>query len=170
MPNRKASAFATETNPTEAMQVPVLDGTAVNKKSPLSAIKALVLSGYSVAWSAVTGKPSFATVATSGRYDDLSNKPTIPDAVTPRGAGAGLTLDGNDLDVNPGDGIEISSDKVRVKPKSAGGITVDSDGVAVTNPFTDADETRLDSLRAPVAQTTAPSNPVLGQLWVDTSA
>ena len=33
----------------------------------------------------------------------------------PRGAGDGLVLDGNDLDVNPGDGIEINSDKVRVK-------------------------------------------------------
>ena len=31
-----------------------------------------------VAWSDVTGKPSFATVATSGSYTDLSNKPSIP--------------------------------------------------------------------------------------------
>lgn len=29
-------------------------------------------------WSTITGKPSFATVATSGNYNDLSNKPTIP--------------------------------------------------------------------------------------------
>lgn len=32
----------------------------------------------SVPWSGVTGRPSFATVATSGSYNDLSNKPTIP--------------------------------------------------------------------------------------------
>ena len=31
-------------------------------------------------WSQVSGKPSFATVATSGSYNDLSNKPTIPAA------------------------------------------------------------------------------------------
>ena len=31
-----------------------------------------------VAWGDVTGKPTFATVATSGSYSDLSNKPTIP--------------------------------------------------------------------------------------------
>lgn len=31
-----------------------------------------------VTWSTVTGKPSFATVATSGSYNDLNNKPTIP--------------------------------------------------------------------------------------------
>lgn len=37
-------------------------------------------SGYitGVTWNDVTNKPTFATVATSGDYDDLSNKPTIP--------------------------------------------------------------------------------------------
>ena len=34
----------------------------------------------SVPWSGVTGKPSFSTVATSGSYTDLSNKPTIGNA------------------------------------------------------------------------------------------
>lgn len=29
-------------------------------------------------WSQITGKPTFATVATSGNYNDLSNKPAIP--------------------------------------------------------------------------------------------
>lgn len=31
-------------------------------------------------WSQVTGKPNFAPVATSGSYNDLTNKPTIPPA------------------------------------------------------------------------------------------
>lgn len=35
-------------------------------------------SADSVAWTGVSGKPSFATVATSGSYNDLSNKPSIP--------------------------------------------------------------------------------------------
>lgn len=35
-------------------------------------------SAASVPWSRVTGKPTFATVATSGSYNDLTNKPTIP--------------------------------------------------------------------------------------------
>ena len=35
-------------------------------------------SAHKPSWSDVTGKPSFATVATSGSYNDLSNKPTIP--------------------------------------------------------------------------------------------
>lgn len=33
------------------------------------------------AWADITGKPSFATVATSGSYADLSNKPNIGRAV-----------------------------------------------------------------------------------------
>lgn len=32
----------------------------------------------SYSWSEITSKPSFATVATSGKYSDLSGKPTIP--------------------------------------------------------------------------------------------
>lgn len=35
-------------------------------------------SEHAPTWSQVSGKPSFATVATSGSYNDLSNKPTIP--------------------------------------------------------------------------------------------
>ena len=36
----------------------------------------------SVNWENVVGKPTFATVATSGNYNDLTNKPTIPAAYT----------------------------------------------------------------------------------------
>lgn len=35
-------------------------------------------SGQSVDWDDIVHKPSFATVATSGSYNDLSNRPTIP--------------------------------------------------------------------------------------------
>ncbi len=31
-----------------------------------------------MAWTAITGKPTFATVATSGKYGDLTGRPTIP--------------------------------------------------------------------------------------------
>lgn len=34
--------------------------------------------GSAVSWNDITGKPTFATVATSGSYNDLSDKPTIP--------------------------------------------------------------------------------------------
>lgn len=32
-------------------------------------------------WESITGKPTFATVATSGSYNDLTNKPTIPSLI-----------------------------------------------------------------------------------------
>lgn len=38
--------------------------------------------GGSVDWDDITNKPNFATVATSGSYNDLSDKPTIPPAYT----------------------------------------------------------------------------------------
>lgn len=37
-------------------------------------------SGGSCSWNEITGKPNFARVATTGSYNDLSNKPTIPPA------------------------------------------------------------------------------------------
>ena len=54
-------------------------------------------SGYitGVAWDNVTSKPSFATVATSGSYNDLSNKPTIPTVNN-----ATLTIQKNGTTVN----------------------------------------------------------------------
>ena len=36
----------------------------------------------SVDWDDITNKPDFATIATSGSYNDLSDKPTIPPAYT----------------------------------------------------------------------------------------
>ena len=40
------------------------------------------LEGKTITWSEINGKPNFASVATSGSYNDLSNKPTIPSEVT----------------------------------------------------------------------------------------
>ena len=47
-------------------------------------------SANSVAWDNVSGKPTFATVATSGSYNDLSNKPTIPTNTNQLTNGAGF--------------------------------------------------------------------------------
>ena len=79
--------------------------------------------------------------ASSGDAQIL-NKPTIP---TARGAGDGLTLDGNDLDVNVGDGIEIDSDKVRVKLNGST-LSRSSSGLSVADPFTDAYRSKLDGI------------------------
>ena len=48
-------------------------------------------SADAVAWTGVTGKPSFAAVATSGSYNDLSNKPSIP-SVSGSVSGSTLTI------------------------------------------------------------------------------
>lgn len=40
------------------------------------------LTSTGLTWAGITGKPSFATVATSGSYADLTNKPTIPTVPT----------------------------------------------------------------------------------------
>lgn len=55
--------------------IKVGSGLSINSKTG-------VLSTNGVAWSDITGKPSFATVATSGSYTDLTNKPSIPTKVS----------------------------------------------------------------------------------------
>lgn len=49
-------------------------------------------SGYltGVSWAQVSSKPAFATVATSGNYNDLSNRPTIPTNTNQLTNGAGF--------------------------------------------------------------------------------
>lgn len=49
---------------------------------------------YVPAWSEIIGKPTFATVATSGSYNDLNNKPTIDGSETKVTAGTNVTITG----------------------------------------------------------------------------
>lgn len=48
-----------------------------------------LLDDIDTSWSNISGKPTFATVATSGSYNDLSNKPTIPTNTNQLTNGAG---------------------------------------------------------------------------------
>lgn len=70
--------------------ITVVDGlTSTSKTAALSANQGRVLrelidnidssGGVDLNWSNISDKPTFATVATSGSYNDLKNKPTIPD-------------------------------------------------------------------------------------------
>lgn len=89
-----------------------------------------------VTWSTITGKPSFATVATSGNYNDLSNKPTIPtklptpNALTFTGAVTG-TWDGSSAKT-----VNIPSGSSYSLPTASattlGGVKVGS-GLAISN-------------------------------------
>jgi uncharacterized protein (TIGR02145 family) len=49
---------------------------------------------YVPAWSEIIDKPTFATVATSGSYNDLNNKPTIDGSETEITAGSNVTITG----------------------------------------------------------------------------
>lgn len=66
-------------------------------------------------WTSITGKPTFATVATSGSYNDLTNKPTIPSAYTLPTASS-TVLGG----VKIGSGISISSGVISATYTSVG--------------------------------------------------
>jgi hypothetical protein len=57
--------------------------------------------GYVPDWSEITGIPTFATVATSGRYTDLTNKPTIDGSETKVTAGTNITVMGSGTTTSP---------------------------------------------------------------------
>jgi hypothetical protein len=69
------------------------------------------ITSSSLIWGNITGKPIFATVATSGSYADLTNKPNIPSAYTlPTASNSvlgGVKVDGTTITIN-GSGV-ISS-------------------------------------------------------------
>ena len=56
---------------------------------------------YVPAWSEIIGKPTFATVATSGSYNDLNNKPTIDGSETKVTGGTNVTVTGEGTTTNP---------------------------------------------------------------------
>lgn len=56
-----------------------LSGYGITDAYPLSGNPSGFLTSVPAqSWASITGKPTFATVATSGDYNDLINKPTIP--------------------------------------------------------------------------------------------
>lgn len=76
-------------------------------------------------WSDIEGVPEFAAVATTGSYDDLSNKPTIPSAYTLPAATASV-LGG------------VKSSTTGTTPDRDYLVEVDSDGIMKVNvPWTD---------------------------------
>lgn len=57
-------------------------GTSIKTINPALMEVKYASSAGAVAWGNITGTPTFATVATSGKYSDLIGIPTIPSAVT----------------------------------------------------------------------------------------
>lgn len=60
----------------QAFAIQRANQTGTQTASTISDFSAAAL--LAVTWSTITGKPTFATVATSGSYVDLTNKPSIP--------------------------------------------------------------------------------------------
>lgn len=70
----------------------IVDDTKLGTATPEAAFEVFTAgAASSVDWTGVNNKPTFATVATSGKYSDLNGKPTIPSAAaasdTPKAAG-----------------------------------------------------------------------------------
>ena len=59
-----------------------IGGTAVGLDANGNLITGGTVVGSTPAWANITGKPTFATVATTGAYADLTGKPTIPTLVS----------------------------------------------------------------------------------------
>ena len=65
----------------------------------------------SYSWSEITSKPSFATVATSGKYSDLSGKPTIPTNNNQLTNGAGYITSSGSISGNAGSATKLATSR-----------------------------------------------------------
>jgi len=61
-----------------ATDIPYLDWTKITTGKPTTIAGYGITDAFNGTWSSLSGKPTFAPVATSGSYTDLTNKPTIP--------------------------------------------------------------------------------------------
>lgn len=76
---KKISDLANATTPLSGTELFAIEQGGAARKLAMDALQSLIAS---VDWGDITGKPTFATVATSGSYNDLSNKPAIPTVPT----------------------------------------------------------------------------------------
>jgi hypothetical protein len=65
----------------------------------------------SYSWSEIGSKPSFATVATSGKYSDLSGKPTIPTNNNQLTNGAGYITSSGSISGNAGSATKLANSR-----------------------------------------------------------
>ena len=65
----------------------------------------------SYSWSEIGSKPSFATVATSGKYSDLSGKPTIPTNNNQLTNGAGYITSSGSITGNAGSATKLANSR-----------------------------------------------------------
>lgn len=98
-----SSNYYTKTNMQTSGQAQLHFNNITNKPTTLSGYG--ITDAFDGTWASLTGKPTFATVATSGSYNDLSDKPTIPTATdgseTKVTAGTNVTVTGSGTTVSP---------------------------------------------------------------------
>lgn len=117
--------------------------------------------GYVPAWSEITGKPSFASVATSGSYNDLINKPI---------AGNGIQINtSNVISTNLSLSVSNSGDTLRINPGNYV-IVPNISSVNATNPIlSNATVTNITSSSANLGYTIflygAPAITARGVCW-----
>ena len=119
----------------------VVDDTKLGTASKADAFEAFTAGSASVVpWTGVTGKPNFATVATSGSYNDLADKPTLPDlSLTATGSGNVLT------------GISVKGHAITVTKNITAltahpSVTKSTDGTSTSSPAHGGTFTAVDSV------------------------
>ena len=98
--------------PSTIMDAISVDGTTISKSGGVLKVIGGTGGGVadSVAWANITGKPTFASVATSGKYSDLSGKPTLLSSFTDDVvSGKYLPLSGGTLSSNSRSPLTLKS-------------------------------------------------------------
>lgn len=100
----------------------------------------LTVSAPTMPWTSVLGKPTFATVATTGSYDDLSNKPTFPSQAALDAVAAGVPEQARDAVGN----ALVAGAGITITVNDAG------DSITITAPATSSytDEAAMDAVAA----------------------
>ena len=134
IPTAPTAAAGTNTNQIATCayvlaNLPAADGSTIvlNASGQLQAV--------APAWSAITGKPSFATVATSGAYADLTGKPAtyvLPTATT--SVLGGVKPDGTTITINASGVISASAGSSYTLPIATTSVLggVKPDGTTIT--------------------------------------
>jgi hypothetical protein len=84
-------------------------------------------------YSSLSGVPSFATVATSGDYSDLSNKPTIPTDNNQLANGAGYVTTDTNTTYTAGNGLSLSGTEFLMSGSYTGDFTATGDVTAYSD-------------------------------------
>lgn len=116
--------------------------TGTQSASTISDFSTAALS--SVTWSTLTGKPSFASVATSGAYNDLSGKPALGTAAAQNSTAFATAAQGTKAD----SAVQTASAPLVVTGTN---LTISAATTSAAGSMSSADKTKLDGLSSTVS-------------------